>query len=76
MMSRQSWILGGKLTTVEFTIIGDHEHDLPLIDVIIYKSTAYPMVVFARLHLLKLPAQQRCRRRGGSHDKDEDAVEL
>ena len=45
-------------TTVVFTVIGNHEHDLPLEDVIANQSAADARYVFVALHLLELPTQE------------------
>ena len=53
-------------TTIEATIIRDHEHDLPLQHVIVHQPTAYAWDILVTLHLLELPTQKAggC---GGGH---------
>lgn len=46
--------VGEVLTTVESTVIVDHEHDLPFHDVVVHQAAAYAWDVLVCLHLLQL----------------------
>lgn len=50
------------LTSVEFALIANHEHDLPLEYIAVHQPAAYPRYVLIGLHLLQLATEQagRC----------------
>jgi hypothetical protein len=51
-----------KLTAVVFAVVADHQHDLPLKDVVVVDQAARDArEVLCRLHLLQLPPEQRAR---------------
>lgn len=45
-------------TSVEFAVIRDDKHDLPLEDVVIHQSTTYPRYILVGLHLFELAGQE------------------
>ena len=46
------------LTTVVFAIVGNHEHDLPLEDVVANQPATYAGYVLVALHELELATQE------------------
>jgi hypothetical protein len=41
----------GELTSIVFTVIIDHQHDLPLEDIVVFEPAANAGYVFVGLHL-------------------------
>lgn len=53
--------IGGVLTSVVLAVVADHQHDLPLKDVVVVDQAAGDAgQVLGVLHLLELPLKQRC----------------
>lgn len=46
------------LTSIIFAIIGDHKHDLPFEDIVIYQTTRDTWQIFGSLHILELPSKE------------------
>ena len=45
-------------TTIEFAVVGDHEHDLPFKKIVFDQTATYARYVFVALHLLELATQE------------------
>lgn len=55
------WRRGKAGTSVELAVVGDHEHDFPFEDVVVYQADAYALDAVFGLHELVLVAQEeRC----------------
>ena len=50
-------------TSIEFCVVVNHQHDLPLEHVVFHQTAAYSGYALVVLHLLELASQQPCRRR-------------
>lgn len=48
----------GARTAVVFAILGYHEHHFPLEDIVIHKTTTYPIEVFRVLHIFELAGEE------------------
>jgi hypothetical protein len=48
----------GICTSVVFAVIGDHQHHLPLKDIVVYQPTGYSRKVFGGLNAFQLPCQE------------------
>ena len=49
---------GRSLTTIVFAVIGNHQHDLPLEDVVSNETATYAGNVFVALHEFELATQE------------------